>query len=170
MIIQTGLAFIFRNAVRRLGTNLVWGLEMGLGMAGIFCLIGVALRLVRGPHFLDSYGITFQRLMSIYVRGGIGAGLLAGLGRPLGRWRAGAIAVGICGGFFVYTMAGLSLFGPIAAWNGADRFAITFLGLVVGGATGNRVWEKYVYPTLPPPEPPPGPPPPRSPLGQWRPR
>jgi len=150
--------------------NLAWGVAWGVGMGAVFCLLGVALFVMRGPGFLDGYGITFGTLMLVYLVGGAGAGAVVGLARPLLRWRVGAIATGIVGGTIVYGAVTVALVGPIGQWGTIERAVPVILGIFTGSLFGNRAWEEFVEPTLERPKLPPGPPTPRRPLGQWRPR
>jgi hypothetical protein len=164
----TGKMFV--QPLLRLGKNLLWGMAWGSGMGAGFCLIGIALVAIRGPRLLQVYNITLGTLMLTYLVGGLGAGAIMGLARPLLRWRAGAIAVGIVGGTIAYGAVGIAMSGPISRWESSDWILAVLLGLIAGTWLGNSFWEKYVEPTLPPPELPPGPSPPRPPLGRWRPR
>ncbi|MGH7627289.1 MAG: hypothetical protein ACREOJ_18480, partial [Gemmatimonadaceae bacterium] len=120
--------------------------------------------------FLRGYGITFGQLMLLYAVAPIAGGLVVGLARPLARWRAGAIVVGIMAAFVIWSGICMTVQGPVSHWRTDDWVLNTILAILTGIYLGNRVWEDTVEPTLPPPELPPGPPPPRRPLGQWRPR
>jgi hypothetical protein len=164
-LLAAGVRLLFR-----LEQNLLWGVGWGLGVGAGFCLLGVVLRAVRGPKFLHPYGITFGTLILVYLAGGAGAGAVLGLGRPLTRWRAGAIVIGIIGGMIAYGAAGIALEGPIGRWSAGEWLILALLGSIGGGILGNRMWERYVEPTLSRPPLPPGPPPPPPPLGLWRPR
>lgn len=156
--------------MRRLGRNVAWGASIGFGSGAIFCLIVLLERLVRGPHFLDAYGIGFGTLLACYLAGGTGAGLVVGLARPLLRWWAGAIVVGIFAGLVAAGALGLGMSGPIRTW-GADAWtAVLIMGVVGGGWLGYSNWEDTVELALPDPELPAEPPAPRPPLGLWRPR
>lgn len=160
---------ITSSVVSSLVWNVAWGLAWGSLMAAIYCAIGLALRLVRGPHFLKGYGLPFGTLGLIYLEGGVGAGFVLGLFRPLLRWRAGAIGIGTFAGTIAYGAIAIAMSGPIAGWGAGDWIVLLCLGVGVGGSLGNVTWEQYVDPTLPRPELPPGPPPPSPPLGMWRP-
>lgn len=139
-------------------------------MGAVFCLIGLAIVAIRGPRILHVYGITLQSMMVTYLAGGFGAGLVAGVARPLLRWRVAAIVSGIVGGTICYGAVGVAMTGPIGSWEASDWIIAVLLGTAAGSYMGNWIWEQTVEPTLPPPELPPGPPPPRRPLGQWRPK
>lgn len=150
--------------------NLVWGVAWGLAMAAVFCLIGVALYVTRGPTFLRGYGISFGAFELGYLGGGAAAGIVLGLNRPLLRWRAGAIATGILGGVLVYGAAVITLSGPIGRWDGGDWFAAITAGVLVGASFGNWAWEQWVEPKLGRLRKPDDPPRPRPPLGLWKPK
>jgi hypothetical protein len=153
----------------RLLRNLQWGLVLGTLVGGGFCLIGVALFVVRGPRFLDPFGIAFGTVMLLYLAGGAGIGIIVGFARPLTRWRLGAIVVGIVGGVLAYGAAGVAMYGWIAMLRRDSWIPVLIIGVGAGGFLGNALWERYVEPTLPSRKPPPGPPQPRPPLGLWRP-
>jgi len=150
--------------------NLIWGGAWGLFFGVIYCAIGLLLRIGRGPDFLRGYGITFGQLMLLYAAAPIAGGLVVGLARPLTRWRAGAVVVGMMAAFVVVGGIMLTLQGPVNHWQSNEWVVTSIVAILTGIYLGNGFWEDTVEPTLPPPELPPGPPPPRRPLGQWRPR
>ena len=158
-----------RYPFRSLGPNLLWGISNGLVMGGVYCLIGALLRLLRGPHLLDPYGMTFGALELAYLSSGLVAGFLAGVARPVLRWRAGALAVGAVGGVFAYGALQAGILGPPTRWDVFDVVSWLLVGAVGGAYFANGMWERLVEPNLPPPPLPPGPPPRRRPLGLWKP-
>jgi hypothetical protein len=155
--------------LQRVAQNASWGALRGLLIGALLCLVALLLRVVRGPHFLDTYGIGLGALLLSYLGGGAGAGAIAGLGRPVLRWRAGAIAVGVPGGICAFGALFLGWKGPVSHWGHANIFAVLFLGVVGGAWMGNALWENLVEPTIRPTPLPPGPPTPRPPLGLWHP-
>lgn len=158
------------RALLRLVTNLRWGAAWGLIMGVIYCVIGIVLRFAGGPNFLSRYGITFEQLLLLYLGASVAGGLAVGALRPLTRWRAGAIIVGVAVAFVVYGGIFITLRGPVRGWHSGEWIVTSIAALLTGSYLGNSMWEDTVEPTLPPPELPPGPAPPRRPLGQWRPK
>src|SRR6185437_16691712 len=156
-----------RGASVRVMKNLIWGGTWGLFFGVVYCAIGLLLRIGRGPDFLRGYGITFGQLMLLYAAAPIAGGLIVGLARPLTRWRAGAVIVGMMAAFVIWSGICMTLQGPVNRWHSDDWVLNAILAVVTGIYLGNGFWEDRVEPTLPPPELPPGPPPPRRPLGQW---
>jgi len=157
------------RVLRRVGQDITWGAQRGLLIGAAFSIFGLIMRAIRGPQLLEAYGIGLGALLLAYLGGGTGAGAIAGLGRPLLKWRAGAMAVGVVGGIFAFGALVLGIKGPVSNWAGIDTFAVIFLGIVGGAWMGNALWEEFIEPTLPRPSLPPGPPPPRPPLGLWHP-
>lgn len=148
--------------------NIIWGTLRGLLGGATLCAIAILLRIVRGGHFLDRYGIGFGSLLLCYLGGGLGVGAIAGAGRPILRWRVGAIAIGVVGGLFAFAAVVFGIRGPVRQWGPDYTFAVWVAGIAGGAWMGNALWEDFVEPTLPRPLPP-GPPPPRPPFGLWRP-
>lgn len=153
----------------RVVQNVIWGVLRGLLCGSLLCGIGLLLRLLRGTHFLDSYGIGFGTLLLTYLGASIGAGVIAGLCRPLLRTRSGAIVTGVFGGIFAFGVLVFAMQGPISGWGGFWIVAVVAVGAFGGARMGNGLWEEFVEPTLPRPSLPPGPPRPRPPLGLWHP-
>ena len=104
--------------------NLIWGGTWGLFFGVVYCAIGLLLRLGRGPDFLRGYGITFGQLMLLYAAAPVAGGLVVGLARPLTRWRAGAIVVGMMAAFLVVGGIMLTLEGPVNHWQ-SDECVVT---------------------------------------------
>lgn len=161
--------FRFGKIARRVARNMRWGAALGLGCSVIFVTYIAILRVVRGPHAFTQYGVTFKTTVLIYVVGGLGGGMILGLVRPLTRRRSGGILTGILIATFAYGAVGIGLDGWVTRWDVGNWVALLLLGLGVGAYGGNRFWEEFVYPTLPPPRANSAAAPRRRPLGIWRP-
>lgn len=148
---------------------MLWGTALGGGCSVLVIAYATILRLARGPNAFVYYGLTFETLSVAYIVGGIGGGLILGLARPLTRWRSGGIVTSILVATFVYGAAAVAMHGWITRWNIEDWAGVLVLGLGTGTIGGNRFWEEFVYPKLPPPLPSSDVSPPRRPFGLWRP-
>lgn len=95
------------NAAR----NAYWGMRWGLAFAGVFCLWAVILLMLGGPSAFMKQGISFAQAIAGYVFGGITAGAVVGILRPLLKYGWGAAVVGI-----------------IAAWPVGLAFMVATLG------------------------------------------
>lgn len=164
----------FRSQFNRLGhrmsQNLVWGVRLGLVVAGMLCCIGVPLALVGIGDPVTHERIPAGTLVVVYLSGGFISGIVLGLARPLARWRVGAIAIGIADGVICAALINMATDGAIWGWHSMQWIVTVIMGTSIGGITANWFWEDMVEPSLPGPELPPGPPPPRRPLGLWRPK
>lgn len=76
------------------GGNIAWGIRWGLAFAACYTVLGSALVLLRGDAPLRSVGLTPWTLIGGYLAGGVMAGAVVGVGRPLLKRRAGAAVVG----------------------------------------------------------------------------
>ena len=80
-------------------------------------------------------------MIGTYFFGGTAAGVVVGVLRPLARWRAGAIVVGIIAAFFVVLGIGVARSGLPSRWTSADWFALTVLSIFFGAFAGNHFWK-----------------------------
>lgn len=154
----------------RLARNLRWGIKWGVVMSGAFCLFTIAGFILNGLRPPSDSHITLGKAFAVDVTGPLASGIILGIFRPLLRWRAAAIVIGVLAGAFYFAELNFLFEGPVSGWNVGDWVMIGVLGTVMGGGFANEMWEFIVEPTLRSPELPPGPAPKRPPLGLWKPR
>ena len=70
-------------------------MRWGLAFAGVFCAWAVILLVLGGPSAFLKQGISFAQAVSGYVFGGVAAGIVVGLLRPLLKYGWSAALVGI---------------------------------------------------------------------------
>jgi hypothetical protein len=75
---------------------------IGLAFDCLYSLYVCGLYLLEGRAPFARLGTTLGVVIGTYFIGGISAGVAVGLLKPLARWRAGAILVGIIAAFFVF--------------------------------------------------------------------
>lgn len=90
-----GVLARLHNGLSRLLRNLRWGALWGLCGAVVYCAYGVVLFLLAGERPFAAKGTTFGAVMAAYLTGGVGAGLILGVLRPLGRWWWGSAVMGL---------------------------------------------------------------------------
>lgn len=82
------------NPVKSMLGNLAWGCYWGMCGAVFYVLIAIVVYLVQGRLAFQARGITLPAVVKGYLFGGLGAGVVLGLLRPLGRWWWGAAVIG----------------------------------------------------------------------------
>lgn len=123
-----------------LGSNIKWGVEWGLWFACGFSLLGSVLYLVQGTFLGERSQFAFPLVVLAYFVMGLVGGLIAGLLRPLTRWRIGATGVGVVVGVVVYFIAGLTAVGRKEFLSLAGLVSTLVLGTVIGGYCGYSSW------------------------------
>jgi hypothetical protein len=122
--------------------NLRWGLSWGIAFACVLSLYAVGLATVRGTAPFDRVGISLGVAVAVYFGIGLVAGATAGLLRPYGRTRVGAICVGVVTGLPIGVGIQFVLSGPHRAWpRGALLFAVCY-GAGMGGVAGLWAWNR----------------------------
>jgi hypothetical protein len=71
------------------------GVGIGLIFASLYSLYMIGLYVIQGEEPFPRMGTTVLTVIATYFSGGITAGAVVGILRPLGRWRLGAIFIGI---------------------------------------------------------------------------
>jgi hypothetical protein len=92
--------------------NVIWGVGYGLGFAAIFMAWAVFVRIVGGADAFAQKGTSFLAVLALYLFGGIAAGGIVGLLRPIVRWRIGSALVGIICAEVIYGAGWIALNGP----------------------------------------------------------
>jgi hypothetical protein len=122
--------------------NIKWGLTQGLVVAAGFTGFVTIEYFVFGSGVVTRYGLTLPIVVLTYVSMGVAGGLIAGLGRPLARTYAGAIAMGIIIGAFGYAFFGVAIAGLPNHWSGDDWFAVVFCAAIFGIFGGDKYYNK----------------------------
>jgi hypothetical protein len=102
-----GLWAVFRYPARQaprprrsLAGDLRWGVLWGAGMAAAFSMIALVIAGI--AMLAGGEGFPIGWIVAAYWAGGLVAGAVAGLGRPLGRWPLGSMLVGMPAAGAVY--------------------------------------------------------------------
>lgn len=124
--------------------NALWGVTWGVGMAMWFTLIATVIYVIAGAQRLEGFPMTLPALIGTYCAGGILAGFVVGLLRPLGRRWWGAMLIGVVGAFLTMLSVGIAMEGWITRWDRSNFEAAVTYSLLAGPVTGLLVWWKYV--------------------------
>jgi hypothetical protein len=120
--------------------NVRWGTRLGVLFACIYTFIALAIFTLQGPatyrRNLGQLGLAIL----VYFGGGIAAGTIVGLLRPLTRDRGWAIVVGIVAALPMFFGAAVAVRGGIAALGPDMKFSIVLCSLVLGSFAGNYLW------------------------------
>lgn len=122
---------------KQLWENLLWGVGWGLFIAAILSCYVTVLYLFRGPRPFQAQGTNVLTVVATYIVGGIAAGVIVGLFRPLGRSDWGAALLGAICGLAVFALIRVSLDGP-THWTRADAFTIVACAILIGAPVGYR--------------------------------
>lgn len=114
---------------------------IGLCFSVFYSLYVCGLYWVSGATPFERLGTSLGVVIGTYFFGGITAGLVVGILRPLTRWRSGAIFVGIIAAFFVFLGIGVASSGLPSRWRSGDWFAMTVLPVFFGAFAGNKFWK-----------------------------
>lgn len=117
--------------------NLVWGLRYGLRYAVFFSVLAFAAFLIAGPRSFAEAGTTLGLTLITYFAGGVAAGAMVGICRPLlHSWLAAAL-IGVLAAIPVCVM--LKYVVAPGPWSRADVVVVgglsLFYGLVLGPLT-----------------------------------
>jgi hypothetical protein len=117
----------------RILQNLYWGIGWGLAMACFYCVFVVVLYLAQGAAPFEAHETTLGTVILIYFAGGITAGALVGLLRPLARWWPGAMLIGFLAAVLVFLGIDVAQTGIGKRRDWQAIFAVSlFLGPVCG--------------------------------------
>ncbi|SRR6266498_1785612 len=129
--------------------NLQWGFVRAFIVAAGFSGIVAIQYLLKGPKFLEKYGVDLTGLFSYYWFAALVIGVVLGLLRPITRYRSGAILTGVIVGLIGYGAASILMFGFPRSWASEIWVIAGSGGLFTGVYAGNHFWEEYVEPNLP---------------------
>ena len=114
---------------------------IGLAFACLYSLYVCGLYLLEGPAPFARLGTTIGVVIGTYFFGGISAGVAVGLLKPLARWRAGAILVGIIAAFFVFFGIVVASDGLPSRWGSDQWSTLIVLPILFGTFAGNKFWK-----------------------------
>jgi hypothetical protein len=122
--------------------NLIWGVRWGLAFAAVFILWALLLLVSRGTAAFEANDATPLAVVGSYLFGGIGAGAVVGLLRPLTRRKAGSTVVGIVAMFPVFLGIRVADKG-FSPWTERDTFIVTAMSLLGGSLAGWMLHEVF---------------------------
>ena len=132
----------------RIAHNIRWGLIVGLFFGVFFSIIATVLvALGSGRRSAGTETYSLPALLALYLGSGIIAGLMFGIMRPLARWRAGAILIGLICALVVGIAVGILIDGLPSSWDDASWFTLVLWTIVWGVLLGNSFW-KHPLPEL----------------------
>jgi len=97
--------------VSSFGRNVLWGLALGLFGAVFFSVIAIVFWILGGPGVFEGNGTTLGATLLAYLVGGLLAGGLLGVLRPIARHWVGAAIVGVVCATAVYGAIAVSIEG-----------------------------------------------------------
>ena len=124
------------SSITSVWRNVAWGVGWGLVLAAIL-LIAASLVYLAAFIGAASVGLSFWRLVLVYLGGGLLGGLVVGLLRPLTRSHLGAALVGVVAAVPVGVGVRL-LRNGLAPWSDKDTWALAIFALALGGVVGWR--------------------------------
>jgi hypothetical protein len=98
-----------QSALRRARTGVLFGVLMAIGVSLIATVPLAAALLLAGAAERAEVRAVAPLIYAAYLVGGVGAGLVVGLLRPLSRWPLGTMLLGVLGGICIY-----GAIGPVA--------------------------------------------------------
>lgn len=123
-----------------LSENVKWGLGWGVFMACFYSAFAVLILLTRGPQAFTSKGASFTGMISVYIVGGILAGGILGMLRPITRHFLGAVVAAIpvsvppSGGLLI------AIRGAPLQWSRNTWLALVVLTCIIAPIFGAATW------------------------------
>lgn len=127
---------------RAMWKNLRWGIVSGLIFAALFSIWVAVLALLRGSTRFEEYGVSLWRILESYFAGGICAGAVVGLARPLTKYRIGAAFVGILAAGPVALAIAIASDGMPRQWADGTWVAVWVIVLFLGPIVGYARWRQ----------------------------
>lgn len=134
----------------RLLADIRWGIPFGLRILSKLALCLSLPYVMFGDRWLTRLGVSFGELVAVSVSGGIAVGFILAILRPMTRWRAGAILVGVIVALIGFGATLTLVSRTPTNWSLANWIGVTIAGLVVGTFAGNLAWQESIF--SPPPE------------------
>ena len=119
--------------------DLRWGAGWGLSGAFFYAFVAVAIYAIRGSTPFEANGVPLA--LGGYLVGGLIAGGVVGLLRPLNKRRSGAVLVGMIASLPAMLGLGLVAFGPIQDGGSTKVLSGVLTAVLLGGYTGWEFWE-----------------------------
>ncbi|MDT8436697.1 MAG: hypothetical protein RRA92_08070 [Gemmatimonadota bacterium] len=125
-----------RDMIRNIG----WGLTHGLVMAVVLLFLLFFLSALVGSNMAAEHGLSWASASALFGTIGVTVGALIGVMRPLGRYRVGAMIMGVVGAAGVYFIGAIWLFGWTTVGQVWDVLLIValFAGIPVGWYTHSK--------------------------------
>src|SRR3954471_3461411 len=76
-------------------SDVVWGMRGGVLVALVYCAWITLIYVFHGQSAFDRQGVTYEATLAFYLGAGAISGAIAGVLRPLLRFRFGAYCVGV---------------------------------------------------------------------------
>jgi hypothetical protein len=130
--------------MRDLTKNLSWGLTWGLGFAAWFSLIAGLIYLIAPREHAGGPPVQLPHILTAYWAGGLVAGVLVGVLRPVTRYWWGAALVGLLAMIPISASIGLAMWGWFTDWTTINLQALLVYGSVVGPVGGILLWRRRV--------------------------
>jgi len=115
-------------------TNLIWGIRWGVKFTLVYSAFALLVLLFGGSATFRQSGATFLLTIGLYVFGGLIAGAIVGLLRPLARWATGATIVGIIAAVPVCVMGRYVI--DQSPWTVGDTIVWSIMAVIGGGLCG----------------------------------
>ena len=112
--------------------NILWGVGSGAVMALAYSVLALMIYAILGNHAIHTRGLTIGLVLISYWVGGLTAGLLIGVLRPLSRLRWGPYLIGAVAGIAIIAAFQASTMGPMWRWSLNDWATPLILGIIMG--------------------------------------
>jgi hypothetical protein len=119
-------------------TNLRWGMMRGLFFGIFYSVFALIVYLFRGADAFNAYGLTLGSLVAAYALGGLISGAVVGALRPLTRWYAGHIVIGVAATIPAMLGVGLAMYGAFSRWTSEDVGSVVMAIVVLGPLFGHQ--------------------------------
>lgn len=129
-------------ARNRLWDDLTFGVMWALVVAVALCLWVTVLYLIAGSEPFSENHTTYMAVIATYLTGGVGAGVMLGLLRPIVHRRWGACLAGGLAAIPLALAIRVSQEG-FAPWVHSDTMVIVVFGGFMGPAVGYNFWKKF---------------------------
>jgi predicted membrane protein len=114
-----------------LGDDVRWGVKLGLVMGGMYTLLALLLFALGGPDRFARNQISLATLVTVYMLGGLAAGLVLGVFRPALRERHTAFVVAFLAAIPVSFGMTVLVVGRIDGWTAGEWSETAVLSLLL---------------------------------------
>ena len=111
-----------------------------MGMATLYSLWVVGVRIVSGPAPFQEVGASLPAVIGAYYFGGLIGGLLFDGLRPLSRFYLGAVAIGVLVASLVFMGITMASEGVPTTWTAQDWQDCLVLGTIFGVILSSVIW------------------------------